>query len=133
VNQFGSNGLLLSICDPSFAPALERFATQLNAVVAQPCVTGQVAKRPGTTADDCTVVSTTRDAAGQLVETAVPACADTGGVGPCWRLTAGVNGCAGQSVDVVPDPAAPTPAGQSASAECSLCAPGVSDPARGCP
>jgi hypothetical protein len=31
VEQFGSNGQMLSICDASFAPALDRIAQQINA------------------------------------------------------------------------------------------------------
>jgi hypothetical protein len=54
------------------------------------------------------------------------------GRGPCWQFVPGENTCTGQSVALVPDPAAPPPAWQSINVQCSLCVPGVPDPARGC-
>jgi hypothetical protein len=85
---------------------------------------GRVAKRVGTTHDDCTV---TDNATGS----AIPSCDDTAGAGPCWRLGTGGSTCGGASVQV-------TPAGGDAppldtTVQCAMCTPGVADPARGCP
>ena len=133
VREFGPNGLQLSICGDEFAPALMRIAEKISQFVAKPCITGQIAKKPGTASDDCSVVSRSPNDSGQIVERPIPACADTGGAGPCWRLAPGEGTCTAQTIDVVPDPAAPAPVWETAAVECSVCAPGVPDPARGCP
>jgi hypothetical protein len=139
VRQFGGNGLLLPICTTDFRPALQRIADKIIDRLSKPCIVGTVAKRPGTTSDDCNVVSTSAStdssgASGRVgIESAVRSCADTGGVGPCWRFVPGENACTGQGVEMVADPAAPPPAWQSISVQCSLCVAGVPDPARGCP
>ena len=132
VNEFGANGLLLPICEDDFAPALHRIADKIIGFT-KPCLGGTVAKRPGTSTDDCQVVATTPDGRGDFASNAVAACADTGGAGPCWQLTPGEAGCSGQAVTIVQDAAAPTPAWQSISVQCLVCTPGVPDPARGCP
>jgi hypothetical protein len=121
--KFGANGLVTSICEDDFSPALSNVASEIIAYVNEPCIMGHVAKRAGTTHDDCTV---TDNATGN----AIPACGDTGGAGPCWRLEAGASGCSGVSVRV-------TPAGGGAlpldtTVDCTMCASGVSEPARGC-
>jgi hypothetical protein len=133
VGRFGGNGLQLPICADEFAPALQRIADKIGQQFSLPCIVERVAKRPGTATDDCTVITHTGNDLGEIVDASVRACDDTGGVGPCWRLVAGPDGCAGQTVDVVPDPGAPPPTSQTASVECALCTPGVSDAARGCP
>ncbi|HXU00525.1 MAG TPA: hypothetical protein VN903_06010, partial [Polyangia bacterium] len=56
VGKFGDNGRLVSICEADFAPALGNVASNIARYVNAPCILGRVAKRPGTTADDCTVV-----------------------------------------------------------------------------
>jgi len=133
VDAFGANGLQLSICADEFAPALQRIAEQIGQRVAKPCISGQIAKKPGTASDDCTVISSSPDGLGQIIARPIPGCADTGGAGPCWRLAPGEGACTAQTIDVVPDPTAPAPVWETAAVECSLCAPGVADPARGCP
>jgi hypothetical protein len=130
---FGANGLILPICAENFAPALERIAQKIIDHLSKPCVVGTIAKRPGTSSDDCTVASTSSDGTGRLVQDAIPACADNGGTGPCWRFSAGDATCAGQTVDIVRDPTAPVPTSQTITVQCALCAAGVSDPTRGCP
>ena len=56
VGHFGANGRLQSICDDNFAPALGNIASNIVRYVNAPCIHGRIAKRPGTTRDDCTVV-----------------------------------------------------------------------------
>jgi hypothetical protein len=133
VREFGANGLVLPICADDFAPALERIAGKIIDHISKPCVAGTIAKRPGTSSDDCTVTSTSSDGTGRVVQSAIPACADNGGVGSCWQFAAGDATCAGQTVDIVRDPAAPVPTAQTITVQCALCAAGVSDPTRGCP
>ena len=133
VRQFGGNGLQLSICDDEFAPALVRIAEKIGERIAKPCIAGRVAKKPGTTHDDCTVVSIAASDAGKIIETPVAPCADTGGAGPCWQLAPGQGNCTAQTIDVVRDPAAPAVVWETASVQCSLCVDGTPDPTRGCP
>jgi hypothetical protein len=121
VGQFGANGRTLSICDADFAPALSNIASEIVEYVNAPCIQGRIAKRPGTTRDDCTVTDNTTG-------TTVPTCADTGNAGVCWRLVAGANACGGGvSVSVQPSASPDT------TVDCTLCLPGIPDPARGCP
>jgi len=133
VASFGGNGLQLPICSGEFAPALKSVADKIGQHLQKPCITQHVAKRPGTTADDCTVVTHTRNDQGNFLDSVVPACADTGGAGPCWQLVAGQDSCTGQSIDIVPETGAPMPTSQNATVECALCMDGVRDDARGCP
>jgi hypothetical protein len=133
VRAFGPNGLQLSICNGEFQMALERIADKIADHISKPCITGQVAKKPGTAIDDCTVSSSSPDDTGNVVERPIAACTTTGGAGPCWQLTAGEANCAGQTIAVVPDPSVPPPAWENAAVQCAMCTPGVTDAARGCP
>jgi hypothetical protein len=133
VAGFRGNGLQLPICADEYAQALKTIADKIGGRLRKPCITQRVAKRAGTDRDDCSVVTHTPNDQGQLLDSVVPACADTGGAGPCWQLVAGEDGCTGQSIDVVPDATAPMPTSQNATAECALCVAGVRDDSRGCP
>jgi hypothetical protein len=116
---------VLSICDDSFAPALDRIATLINQKLQPPCITETIANKPGTSDPDCTVVSHTSNGSGALVEAPVPSCASNGGAPPCWRLIAAPDPatCAGQIVDVSTDPGATTGTSQDATVNCALVAP----------
>jgi hypothetical protein len=126
VDDFGANGRLLSICGGDFGPALANIGNDVVHYVSAPCIMGRIAKKANTH-DDCTV---TNNATGATI----PDCADTNQVGECWRLVSGAaNGCNGVSVSVQADPQASTLPPKDTTVDCQLCAPGVSDPARGCP
>ena len=138
VREFGANGLLLPICANDFAPALHAHRRQDHRPPDQAVhrrhrreAAGhhqrRLQRRQHVGQHDSSGVS------GQGIESVVRSCADTGGAGPCWQFVPGENTCTGQSVALVPDPAAPPPAWQSISVQCSLCVAGVPDPARGCP
>jgi hypothetical protein len=132
VNQFGANGLVLRICDTDFAPSLQRIGDLINATLQPPCITGQVAKKPGTQEDDCTVVSHTLNTSGVYIDKPVGSCA-SGAADPCWSLTQGGT-CGGFQVDVTDDPALMgNSTAQNATVNCALCTAGVTDAARGCP
>jgi hypothetical protein len=134
VNEFGANGLGLSICDASFAPSLDRIAQLINASLQPPCITGQVANKPNTQDPDCTVVSHTSDGLGGFIDKPVDACSANGGVAPCWQLQGGMcTGGNGQIVAVSADPTVSTSTAQNATVNCALCVAGTPDPARGCP
>jgi hypothetical protein len=139
VQQFGSNGLTYSICDADFGPALTRIATKLRQFLQPKCVTGQIALRPGSTSEDCTVIDSVPDGNGRAVEKKLAACEETGGAAPCWRLVQGTgdppagNGCAPDShlVETVRDGTPPD--NLKIGVSCALCTPGVTDASRGCP
>jgi len=134
VDQFGGNGLTLSICDNSFGPSLDTIATLINQSLKPPCITGQIANKPGTTDPDCTVVSHTSDGMGHYIDSTVQSCASNGGQKPCWAFTT-ANGCAGQIIDsnMLMDPNVSMSTAQNATVNCALCTAGVTDTARGCP
>jgi len=92
---FGPNGLYLSICSPSFAPALQLIANKIAGVFGPSCVSGPF---PATAPDAgeqpaCRVVDRITDAAGTRVYAPLPNCADDGNVAPCWSLIDDAAGC----------------------------------------
>jgi len=102
VQEFGDQGLLLSICDGSFGPSLERVAASIGTLVAPFCLEHSFADdptKPGLQ-PDCNATLHQRDATSAFVDTPLPACADNGGAAPCWSLTKDVASCAGSSVHV---------------------------------
>ena len=105
--------------------------TGLNALK-PPCIEGQVANKPNTSAPDCSVVSHTRNGS-SVVDDMVPSCAETSGATPCWQLVPGQGTCTGQTMQINNDPNAPPATSQDATVACALCVPGVSAPERGCP
>jgi hypothetical protein len=121
VGEF-SSGLVLSICDDSFAPALDQIATLINKSLTPPCITQAIANKPGTSEPDCTITSHTSNGAGGTIDALVPACSSNGGVAPCWQLKAGTcpDGTSGQTVMVSADPNVTTSTAQNATVSCSL-------------
>ena len=126
VDEFHDNGRLISICDGDFAPALGSIADNIAKYVQAPCIEGQIAKKSGTSKDDCSVTD-------NVTGKPIPSCADTGDAGLCWRLVAGGTSCSGLAIAVQPDPTGTTASSQNITVQCSLCAPGVTDAPRGCP
>ncbi len=123
VDQFGANGRMISICDGEFGGALADIGSDVLNYVSAPCIMGRIAKKSGTTHDDCTVVD---NATGQTI----PDCADTNQAGRCWRLVPSTaNTCSGVTVSIQGSAGG----AQDTTVDCQLCVPGVSAPARGCP
>jgi hypothetical protein len=122
VSEFGTNGLVLSICDDSFAPALDQIAALIDLKLTPPCITQAIANKPGTSDPDCTITSRTPDGAGGTIETAIPACSSNGSAAPCWHLEAGTcpDGSSGQVVRVSADPNVTTSTAQNATVNCAL-------------
>ncbi len=86
VKQFGRNGVLQSICDTSFRPAMQRIADEIRRLMGPRCVTGVFADRSSDSAGtqfDCKV---TAQVAGHDVS--IPSCEENGGAHPCWHLDA---------------------------------------------
>jgi len=127
--EFGNNGLVLPICGDGFAPSLERIGQAIGKLFTPACISGKIQDdptKPGLQ-PDCTVTAHVQQASGSAMDTALPSCAANGGVGPCWTVTRDLARCSGDAAVVVtPGPAgAPT---QSATIQCTLCDPNVSDP-----
>jgi hypothetical protein len=133
VQEFGGNGLVLSICDNSFAPSLDKIAQLINASLQPPCISGTVAMKPGTQDPDCTVISHTSNGTGGFNDQTVQPCSATMNAPPCWSLTAGMCAGGGQSVNVSQDPNVSSSTAQNATVNCALCIAGVTDASRGCP
>ena len=125
VNEFGPNGLTLSICDDTFAPSLNRIADLINQNLTPPCLTQAIADKPGTSDPDCTVVSHTPRDQGSPIDATVPYCGSNGGAPPCWRLVPSTDPatCTGQIVDISADPAVSTATAQNATINCALAGP----------
>jgi hypothetical protein len=126
VGHFGDNGRLTSICDDDFAPALGAIADNISRYVNAPCIVGRIAKQPGTTRDDCTVTDADTRAR-------VASCDETGGAGECWRLVPGGDTCSGVSIVVQADGQDTQDVPGNLTIRCTMCVPGVPDPAVGCP
>jgi hypothetical protein len=127
-NEFGTNSLPLSICDASFAPALQRIGLLVNTLVQPPCIPGPIGLDPATGGPDCKITMTSGGSTKTL-----PACADDGGVPPCWQLVQGNCNGNGFALQVSPDPNLPASAAATISYSCGTCVAGMPDPARGCP
>ena len=126
VGHFGATGRLQSICDDNFAPALGNIADTIVRYVNAPCIQGRIAKRPGTTRDDCTVVDSDTG-------NPVSSCDETGGAGECWRVVTGGTSCSGVSVVVQGDPQGTDDPPGNLTVQCTMCVPGVPDAEVGCP
>ena len=123
VDQFGANGLLLPICAADLAPSLGRAAALIGTTIAPVCITRAIADDPSKSGiqPDCIVTLNGKQPNGMTVETPLPACADNSGAAPCWQLLKGVEGCAGSSISVMPDPAAAMPS-DVVHFDCAVCA-----------
>ena len=129
------NGLQLDICGGEFYGArCSRIADKIADHIRKPCISGQVAEdrdgdrrlarwRRFSPDDDG---KRRRTPHGRLRRT--PAAWARAGSSP-----PATPACGGQTIAVVPDPAVPPPIWENAAVQCALCAPGVTDAARGCP
>jgi hypothetical protein len=120
VKAFGRNGVLQSICDSSFTPAMQRFAEEIGRLMGPPCVTGRLAKAGS--GYDCTV---TDKIDGQ--NHTVPACSSGGSTLPCWHLdtSADCRAEAGSvSLRLAVDREGTGPSPTTTTITCKLCQPG---------
>jgi hypothetical protein len=131
VSAFGANGLYLSICAPSFAPALMNIANAIGKVIGPKCVVGKLVDTDGMPGDpvvpDCSVIDHTFDNAGNQVDSVVPSCASNGSQAPCWSLGTDAMNCptlpdgTPQHVLNVMRPAGNQPSDLNSSLSCSVC------------
>ena len=134
-----------SICDQSFAAAMQRIAQAISTKIGSPCVNGKVLDANGavwsptaTTLPDCVVIDHLTNASGGVVDTTLPPCpvGQTTGATACWHLDAGVAPtCAGNFVMGFNRPGAAPPTDLNSSVSCSVlaCPPaGTANPPLGC-
>ena len=115
--QFGSNGLVLSICSASFAPAFDRLAQMLNRGAVGPLCLGGAVGASSSGKPDCQV---TQQIGG--VSQTVPACADNGAVAPCWQLQTTEICNLSATLIVNEDPNIPAAASATLTYSCAKCA-----------
>jgi hypothetical protein len=131
VSEFGAQGAVLPICVDSFAASLDRAAMLINSFLSPPCIPG-VVERNATGSPDCKVTRHVATGTG-FTDKLVPACADNGGVAPCWQLSPPGSLCSGQVLDVSPDPNVSAATASNITVSCALCDPNLPDPEKGCP
>jgi hypothetical protein len=133
VQAFGNNGLLLTICADTFAPALMTIATKLSMLLGPQCINGTLRDGdPTTPALDpmCTVIDSYVNN-GQTISSAVESCASNGNTPPCWALADDAMHCPNGKVLQVNRGSAMPPNGLNSRVSCELCPSGVTQ--SGCP
>jgi len=133
-----------SICDQSFAAAMQRIAEAISTRIGSPCVVGKVLDANGavwtptaTTLPDCVVIDHQTNASGVVVDTTLPPCpvSQTTGTTACWHLDAGGMTCPGDFAMGFSRPGAALPTDLNSSISCSVlaCPPaGTANPPPGC-
>jgi hypothetical protein len=99
--QFGDNGLVLSVCDGSFGPGLATVAATINRNLGPTCIPSVSLDSAGD--PDCKVAL--RD--GMLPPASIPSCHASGGLAPCWRLVPAPTCSPGLALEVSVDPNTP--------------------------
>jgi hypothetical protein len=124
VSRFGDNGSFSSICDDSYAPALQRLGTAIGRGVAPDCLDAAVpdgdAARPGIQAS-CRVVSRVPSDGG-AAETVLPACdaaTSSGGPPPCWYLVS--SSACSSGVQLAINRSGVPPTGETIAVRCNTC------------
>jgi hypothetical protein len=132
IQEFGANGLVASVCDASYAPALQQTAALIGTMTGPPCLTALLAddpKKPGQQPECSVTLHQLKN--GAYVDSALPGCADNGNVAPCWTLSPGVATCSGFAVSVL-EAAATATARDTVTFECVACPPGSVSGSAGC-
>jgi hypothetical protein len=78
-----ANQQLTSVCDTSYQPALQGLGQKIVSTVGAGCITRPLLDPQS---PDCTVEDETSNQDGSVTITAIPACAQSGGETPCWKL-----------------------------------------------
>jgi hypothetical protein len=106
VNSF-SNSVLVSNCDPSYAPSMMATATKIARMpVGQNCLNAQIQNNTDGL-PNCTVVAeVTTGTTTNAVQ--YPNCADTANTPPCWTLNKTSQACTGVSFSTTDNPGAPS-------------------------
>ncbi len=115
--------LLASVCDASYAPAMQAIATKIGALPAARCLDGDI-QLTANGQPDCAVTAHFADPSGQKSDVSYQSCASTGNAPPCWSLDS-VPSCTGEALNVLEASGATS---TTLTVTCSLCEPGVSVP-----
>src|SRR4030095_9882026 len=87
---FGSNGLVYSICQDNFGPALNSVAMKLSTLVGPAWLQGPFADKDRNPSNGvqpaCTVIDRVPRPVAAPIDTPVPACTENGNVAPCWMF-----------------------------------------------
>jgi hypothetical protein len=120
VTAFGSNGLYLSACAPSYAPALMTVANAIGKVMGPRCLDAQLV--PTASGDpDCTVTQQAADSIGDIVVSPIPACSANGGNPPCWLVVSDPTQCPGSYLISVERPPGNIPSDTVLNVSCAVC------------
>jgi hypothetical protein len=138
VQEFGGNGLVYSICQDNFGPALNTIAMKLSQLIGPKCVVGQLWDKDGdggngSLTPDCAVIDHVPNGSGTgTVDSVVPSCADNGNTAPCWSLRAPTTmeqtSCPSGHIVAINRGGAQPPDNLRNSVSCSICIPNVADP-----
>ena len=126
VGNFGVNGRLNRSVTTTSRPPWTTSPPTSSGTSTRHAYQGGIAKRPGTTSDDCTVVDSDTGKG-------VASCDDTGGAGECWHVVAGGTSCTGVSVVVQANPQGTGNPPGTLTVKCTMCVPGIPDAEVGCP
>ena len=127
VNGF-SNSVLASVCDPSYASSMQAIATKIGQLPSNgSCLSGSI-QRTANGQPNCTAVAQVADTSGASKSVPYTDCVTNDQTPPCWNLVTGGASCAGETVNVIDAPTAPS---SLVTVSCQVCNPGASVP--GCP
>ncbi|HEY4393085.1 MAG TPA: hypothetical protein VGP64_03440 [Polyangia bacterium] len=123
------DSVLASVCDLSYASSMTATATKIGQLIIPPCIT-QTIQNDANGNPICSIIEHVGN--NDVVQSAaIPNCATSGNVAPCWTLVSGTAHCAGRSLTINDTPQ--NDAAQSAyfTMNCSVCVPNAGQ--RGCP
>jgi hypothetical protein len=108
IDEFGENGMKLSICEPDYAAAMSKIGAALSKKMQNLCVPARIGENA-----KCSATYLFSDASGNLVRdtTTMRGCDVTQSNRPCFTVSSDATLCAGSQylVRVVPNGAATTP------------------------
>lgn len=120
VSQFANGfpqSVLASVCDPSYASAIQEIATRIAQLpIGQNCVTDPI-QYTAAGLPMCTVTAQVIEG-GTVEAVPYPNCATNGATPPCWDLNTGGQTCSGAAFSVTDAPGAPS---ASVTATCTFC------------
>jgi hypothetical protein len=119
-----SNSLMASVCDASYASAMQAIATKVSALPTQPCLTWKI-QLNAAGLPDCAVTARMVNADGTSTSESYQNCAANGNTPPCWSLDSGGATCTGQLLNLTETP---LNSSQSISLSCAICEPGIAAP-----
>jgi hypothetical protein len=132
VQAFGGNGLTYSICDPSYATAMQAIATKLGELIKPKCVSGTI-QTDAMGQPNCTVTNHVENN-GVTKDFSIPNCAENGNTPTCWNLAADAKNCpnGGQALSLNQSQADMAADSLNSTIQCETCVAGVPN-VPGCP